>query len=199
MHIPLTLQLQAFSRAQINKITSKRAIRETEPGGFECELDTSSWVPQSPQLLWAFTLALCLNLLAFHQKIQQTKSTSATCRWVRNSSEVSEWRFNSSEYFTTFIKSNHVQEGMLRDVSKKEFHFSLHKGFSAAGCILVSGITAPHNKSGWKGPQEIPSRTSWLKHGHLWDPTTGFDADALWKPPRGETTQLPLGATCSKA
>lgn len=49
--------------------------------------------------------ALCLNPLAFHPKTQLTKSIPATCRWARNSSEVSEWRFNSSEYFTTFIKA----------------------------------------------------------------------------------------------
>lgn len=144
-------------------------------------------------------LALCLNPLAFHQKIQGTKSIPATCRWVRNSSEVSESRFNSSEYFTPSIKSNHVQEGMFRDVSKKVFQFTLHKEFSAAGCLLVSRITASHNNSGWKGPQEISSRNSWLEHSHLWDHSIGLDADALWKPPRVYNPQLPLQATCSKA
>lgn len=34
---------------------------------------------------------------------------------------------------------------------------------------------------------------------HLWDHPTGFGADALWKLPRVEITQLPLQAACSKA
>lgn len=91
-------------------------------------------------------LALCWDPLAFHQKIQQTKRIPASCRWVRNSPEVSEWRFNSSESFTTFIKLNHIQEGMFRDVSKKVFQCTLHKEFSAAGCILVSKLQ-PHTVS----------------------------------------------------
>lgn len=65
--------------------------------------------------------ALCWDPVASHQKIQKTKRIAATCRWVRNSPEVSEWKFNSSENSTTFIKWNHVQEGCLGMFPRRYF------------------------------------------------------------------------------
>lgn len=43
-------------------------------------------------------------------------------------------------------------------------------------CWLHFGlkIAAPHSQSGWKGPQEIPSSNSCLRHSHLWDYTLGL-------------------------
>lgn len=136
-------------------------------------------------------LALCSDPLAFHQNIQQTKSIPTTCRGVRNSSEVSEWRFNSSKYFTTFIKSSHVQEGMF-----PRRYFSLP--YTRNSQLLVtfwSQELQPHTVSQTsRAPAETPDWSS-----HLWDHTTGLGVDALWKLPRTEITQLPLQATCSKA
>lgn len=105
------------------------------------------------------------SFLLKNSTVFKAESIQATCRWVRNSSDILEWRFNSSEYITISIKSNHIRKGIER-ISV----YPTQRVENLSYCLHFGPVSS-HNSSGWKEAQEVSSPNSWLKHGQLWDHT----------------------------